>query len=183
MAIHDDQAGTPHPQREEFLPGRGRQSNSALDALGVITRSVMIIAVLATFVTAVALLIYGAFETWHFVEQLFFDPEHALTHDQVLLHAIEIIDLFLLATVVQVVALGLYQLYFNQDLHLPAWLKINNLDDLKSKLVGVTITVMSVFFLGRALTWTGEIGIIYLGGAVAAVIAALTFFLSRMGDH
>lgn len=173
----------PAPPPAKHLMDKDRQSNSVLDGLGFITRSVMLIAVIATFITAVALLIYGGFQTWEFVREVFFDPEHALSHDQVLLHSIEIIDLFLLATVVQVVALGLYQLYFNQDLHLPNWLKIEDLDDLKSKLVGVTITVMAVFFLGRALTWTGETSIVFLGGAVAMVIAALTYFLGRMGGH
>lgn len=173
----------PEAETRHRLMNRPRQTNAALDAIGFVSSAVMIIAVIATFCTAVALLIYGAFETWHFIEQMFFDPEHVLSHDQVLLHAIEIIDLFLLATVVQVVALGLYQLYFNQDLHLPNWLKIDNLDDLKSKLVGVTVTVMSVFFLGRALTWTGETAIVFLGGAVAMVIVALTYFLGRMGGH
>lgn len=100
-----------------------------------------------------------------------------------MLHAIEIVDLFLLATVVQVVSLGLYQLYFNQDLQLPRWLKIETLDDLKSKLVGVTITALAVYFLGRALTWQSGADIVYLGAAVAVVIAALTWFLSKIDHH
>jgi uncharacterized membrane protein YqhA len=82
-----------------------------------------------------------------------------------------------------VVSLGLYQLYFRQDLELPKWLKIDDLDDLKSKLVGVSITVMAVFFLGKVITWTGGIDILYLGGGAALVIAALTYFLSKIDHH
>ena len=149
---------------------------------GGFVRFVMLIPVIAIQIAAVALIVYGAIETWHFVESIFFAEDHGLSHDQILLLAIEIVDLFLLATVVQVVSLGLYQLYFHQDLQLPAWLKITTLDDLKSKLVGVVITVMSVYFLGRALTWTDGSGITYLGVAVAAVIVALTYFLSKMDN-
>jgi len=149
---------------------------------GGFVRLVMAVPVVAIQIAAVALIVYGAIETWHFVDAIFFDQDHAVSHDQILLLAIEIVDLFLLATVVQVVSLGIYQLYFNQDLQLPAWLKIRTLDDLKSKLVGVVITVMSVYFLGRAVTWTEGDGIIYLGVAIAAVIAALTYFLSKIDD-
>lgn len=148
--------------------------------LGAISRLVMLVPVLATFATAVALIWFGAAETVHLVGSIL-DPAHAVPRDELLLHAIEVVDLFLLATVIHVVALGLYQLYFHQDLELPAWLKIRSLDDLKSKLVGVTITVMAVFFLGKVITWPGDIGILYLGGGAAAVIAALTWFLGRMG--
>jgi uncharacterized membrane protein YqhA len=85
--------------------------------------------------------------------------------------------------VVQVVSLGLYQLYFDQDLELPNWLRIRTLDDLKSKLVGVAVTVLAVYFLGRAVTSAGGIDILYLGGASALVIGALTYFLSKIHSN
>ncbi|MHA6692322.1 YqhA family protein [Devosia sp. A449] len=154
-----------------------------LRLIGQLVSGVMIVPVVATMVAAVALIIYGTIESWHFVDGLFFSVEHRLTRDEVLLHAIELVDLFLLATVVQVVSLGLYQLYFNQDLQLPDWLKIRTLDDLKSKLVGVSVTVLAVYFLGRAITSSGGIDILYLGGATAVVIVALTWFLSTIDDH
>lgn len=150
---------------------------------GFITRWIIILPVIATTAAALALMVSGFIGTWRFVKELLFATEHPLTRDEALIHTIEIVDLFLLATVVQVVSLGLYQLYFKQDLELPRWLKITDLDDLKSKLVGVSITVMAVFFLGKAITWTAGIDILYLGGASAMVIVALTYFLSKIDRH
>jgi uncharacterized membrane protein YqhA len=147
---------------------------------GFVVRIAMLVPVIALSVASVALIVYGAFETRHLLTALF--GGHPVTRDEAILLAIEIVDLFLLATVVQVVSLGLYQLYFRQDLQLPRWLKIETLDDLKSKLVGVTITVLAVYFLGRAVVWETGIDILYLGGAVAVVIVALTYFLSKI-DH
>jgi len=149
---------------------------------GFVVRIAMLLPVLALSVTSVALIVYGTIETWHFLTALF-SSVHPLSRDEAMLLAIELVDLFLLATVVQVVSLGLYQLYFHQDLQLPKWLKISNLDDLKSKLVGVTITVLAVYFLGRALTWESGMDIVYLGGAVAVMIAALTWFLGKIDSH
>ena len=150
---------------------------------GFVTRAVILLPVLATTVAALALMIWGFLDTIRFVKELLFATEHPLTRDEALIQAIEIVDLFLLATVVQVVSLGLYQLYFREDLQLPNWLRIDDLDDLKSKLVGVSITVLAVFFLGKAITWDAGIDILYLGGAAALVIAALTYFLSKIDRH
>ena len=161
---------------------RDRPVSAPFRLAGHFTRGIMIIAVLATLVTAAALLVYGALETWTFLNDIWPNSAHPLSHDQVLLHAIELVDLFLLATVVEVVSLGLFQLYFRPDLDLPKWLRIDSLDDLKSKLVGVTVTVLAVFFLGQAIVWSGGPDILYIGGAIALMIAALTFFLRSM-DH
>ena len=162
-------------------PESDENSRNILMVGGFLVRLVMIVPVIALMISAIALIVYGAIETRHFISALF-DPEHAVSRDHAILLAIEIVDLFLLGTVVQVVSLGLYQLYFNQDLRLPKWLKIDTLDDLKSKLVGVTITVLAVYFLGRAVIWETGPDLLYLGGAVSVVIIALTWFLSKI-DH
>ncbi|MDB5623438.1 MAG: hypothetical protein JWR39_2001 [Devosia sp.] len=150
--------------------------------IGALVSRIIILPVIATMAASLALMIYGVGETWKFIQELFF-AAHPVSKDEALLHAIEIVDRVLLATVVQVVSLGLYQLYFNQDLALPRWLKIDNLDDLKSKLVGVAITVLAVYFLGRAVTWSSGPDIVYLGAASAVVIGALTYFLSKIDGH
>ncbi|WP_055048940.1 YqhA family protein [Devosia sp. A16] len=160
--------------------GEGRQGQGPFVIGGFVVRVAMLVPVIALSVASVALIVYGAFETRHLLTALF--GGHPVTRDEAILLAIEIVDLFLLATVVQVVSLGLYQLYFRQDLQLPRWLKIETLDDLKSKLVGVTITVLAVYFLGRAVVWETGVDILYLGSAVAVIIVALTYFLSKI-DH
>ena len=164
---------------EAARKARPWRDHPLLTALAGLIRVVTIIPVVATFVAAVALMVYGAIDTWHFVQALYFS-DHPAPREEALLLAIEIVDLFLLATVVEVVSLGLYQLYFNQDLDVPKWLKIETLDDLKSKLVGVTVTVMAVSFLGRVIAGGTSSDILYLGGGVALVIAALTFFLTKI---
>lgn len=141
----------------------------------------VLLTVLATAMTSAGLVVYGALETLHFFE-ITFGLGHAekADHNKILFTAIEIVDLFLLATVIQVVSLGLFQLYFAQDLALPAWLKIRNLDDLKAKLVGVLVTMLGVSFLGQVLVWDAGPNIAYLGAGVAVVAVALTFFLKKL---
>jgi uncharacterized membrane protein YqhA len=160
-----------------FAADRAARRQFALSIVGRAVRIVMLVPILATMLVALGLFAFGAWETWHFLLELYAGMPKAAA----LLLAIEIVDLFLLATVVQVVSLGLYQLYFDQDIRLPAWLKIETLDDLKAKLVGVVITVLAVFFLGKAVVWNTGVDILFLGGAVALVMVASTWFIARNG--
>jgi uncharacterized membrane protein YqhA len=165
------------PARTPAATERTARRQFALSIVGRAVRLVMLVPILATMLVALGLFAFGAWETWHFLVELYSGMPKAAA----LLLAIEIVDLFLLATVVQVVSLGLYQLYFDQDIRLPAWLKIETLDDLKAKLVGVVITVLAVYFLGQAVVWTTGIDILFLGGAVALVMVASTWFIARNG--
>lgn len=93
---------------------------------------------------------------------------------------IEVADVFLLAVVLYIMSLGLYELFIDDNLPLPAWLVIHTLEDLKEKLVGVVIVVLAVFFLGRVIESDEPIEVLYLGGGISLVIAALSYFSSRV---
>jgi hypothetical protein len=74
----------------------------------------------------------------------------------------------LLGTVMLIMALSLYELFFDSDLKLPARLEIHTFEDLKSNLVTVVIVVMAVTFLGpdRVLGRRGgPMGLWRCGGA------------------
>jgi uncharacterized membrane protein YqhA len=86
-------------------------------------------------------------------------------------------DYALLATVLYVLALGLYSLFVDDRVPMPAWLGIHDLGNLKELLAGVVVVAIAVIFLGQALTWDGESDLLAPGLASAAVIAALALFL------
>ena len=68
----------------------------------------------------------------------------------VALAVIEIIDLFLVATVAYITAAGLYKLFISdRRIELPTRLKINSLKDLEDKIIGVVVAALAVAFLGR----------------------------------
>lgn len=87
---------------------------------------------------------------------------------QVMLYFIEIFDLFLLGTVMLIMALSLHELFFDSDLKLPARLEIRTFDDLKSNLVTVVIVVMAVTFLGQIVSWDGEADLLSFGAVGGA---------------
>jgi uncharacterized membrane protein YqhA len=145
------------------------------------SRYLVVIAVLGSLVAAIALFVYGAVETVSVVLDTAAMAQVSSKGAKVLALAfIEIVDLFLLGTVFLIIALGLYELFVDDGLNLPKWLLIRTLDDLKNKLAGVVVVVMAVLFLGHVVTWDGQRELVGFGVAVAAVIAALTWFLASM---
>ena len=114
-------------------------------AIGIMVRFIMLAPALATFVLAVALLIQGLADTWQAVAGMSSGHSHHLV-----LTVLEIVDTFLVAMVVLVTSVGIYQLFINHRIPVPEWLRIYDIDDLKAKLIGVVITVLGVNFLGKS---------------------------------
>lgn len=142
------------------------------------SRFFIAIGVFGAFVAAVSLIIYAGLVVFQVTWDAFsqdISPEHAKT---LAVEFIELIDLFLLGTVLYIVALGLYELFIDDKLPMPRWLLIRDLDDLKDKLLGVIIVLLGVTFLGKVVTWDGNTDIVYFGAAIAAVIAALGGFVA-----
>jgi uncharacterized membrane protein YqhA len=140
----------------------------------LLARGTMLIAIVVTFVVATALLVYACYEIYEAIKLLLSGKSDGKT---ITLAAIEADDIFLLVTVLHVVAIGLYQLYIQDQIPLPEWLVIENIDDLKVTLSGVVILVLAVFFLGRAISGDASLNLLNMGGGIGAVILALTVFM------
>ena len=142
------------------------------------SRYLMLIAVFGSFAASVTLLIYGALETVITIRHTATVPVSRENSKQLILSCIEVVDLFLLATVFYITALGLYELFIDDRIKVPIWLEIHTIEDLKTKLTSVIVVVLSVLFLSEVVRWNGGTNILPLGGGIALVIAAQTYFLS-----
>ena len=143
------------------------------------SRYLIIIAVLGSLLASVLVTIFAG---WSILRIVLAILSRGLTAQDIGEHvavgAIELIELFLLGTVLYVIALGIYQLFIEQDIHLPAWLEIHTLDNLKERLLSTVLLMLAVSFLGFAVTWDGTMNILALGGATGLVIAGLAYTLS-----
>ena len=121
------------------------------------SRYVVIAAVLGALAASLSLFVDGLAETAVVITQTIAKAEVSSKGAKALaLEFIEIVDLFLLGTVMLMIALGLYELFIDADLQLPDWLQIRTFDDLKHKLIGVVIVVLAVLFLGHGVAWDGQ---------------------------
>ena len=136
------------------------------------SRYMILLAVIGSLIGAVTILGLGVFEVVQEILRVGSDT-YKLKHTA---HAfIEITDVFLVGTVLFLVAVGLYELFIDDKVTLPRTLRIDSLEDLKKKMVGVIVLSISVLFLGQVADWDGSKPILKLGVATAAVIIALTW--------
>jgi uncharacterized membrane protein YqhA len=140
------------------------------------SRYLVIFAVLGCLTLATLLFVYSLVNSFDLVVATI---ERRISGKKMAVEAIGYVDLFLLATVVYIVALGLYELFIDDSLVVPDWLMIRTLDDLKAKLLGVVVTVLGVLFLGQIVTWDGERDLLGYGVAIALVIGAITFYTRK----
>ena len=138
------------------------------------SRYLVIIAVVGAYLAATIVIIYSGLLLVRTVFELFTHPEQ-FPHSarQIVLECIEVIDAFLL---------GLYVLFINPASNAPRWLRVHDFDDLKARLLGVIIVVLSVFFLEQVINWDGKQDILSLGIAEALMIGVISLAI-RIHQH
>lgn len=148
--------------------------------LAGLTRYLVVAPIGGLFIAAVVLTVVAVVDVFKITY------EAATAHgslNQTVVGFIEVADIFLLAVVLYIMALGLYELFIDPDLPLPEWLVVRSLEDLKEKLVGVVVVVLAIFFLGRLIESDNPQEALYLGVGIAAVIASLAYFAKSVLLH
>ncbi len=92
------------------------------------------------------------------------------------------LDIFLIASVLAITALSLYELFIG-DLDVPEGLVVRNLDALKARLVGIIVVVLGTTFLEHLTQWVDPQGTLLFGLAIAAVSAALALLYRSAASH
>jgi uncharacterized membrane protein YqhA len=137
------------------------------------TRYVVFVPALASIIGAVLLMIQGSVEMCLVVYK-------AIVTDYLLKESVvdvlTAIDAILLGTVLLVIGYGLYELFIDPDLPVPAWLRVKDLDDLKSKLIGVVVAIIAVVFVGVFVDSNRASEVIAYGVGAGAIVVALAAF-------
>lgn len=143
-----------------------------------ISRYVILIAVIALLIATVAVIFFGLISTVIIVVESYshghFGAEGAR---ELSVELIEMIDLFLLGTILFITAAGLQELFVDPGLGeiIPEWMSVSNIEQLKFNLLVVVVVMLSVLFLGVVASYelTEGAGIFDFGVAIAAVVLAV----------
>jgi uncharacterized membrane protein YqhA len=92
-----------------------------------------------------------------------------------IVEVVEFVHTFLVGTVLYITAAGLYQLFI-QEIQFPPWLKIDSTEELETNLIGVTVVVLAVNFMGTVFVRPTE-NLLQYGAGIALPIAALGLFI------
>jgi uncharacterized membrane protein YqhA len=143
-------------------------------------RYMVVIAVFGLLAGALITFGWGVYGVWEYAAALIDGDQTAG-----LVRVLGMIDTFLLATVILVFAVGLWELFVG-ELDLPDWLEITTLDDLKAKLADVIVLVVAIKALEKlttakkpldALLYAGASGLIVLGLTLSSIVK-----LKKRGD-
>lgn len=138
-----------------------------------LTRYAVIVPSIASIVGALLLMAQGSIEM---VLVVIDSIANQSALKDVIVAVLTAVDAILLGTVLLVIGYGLYELFIDTDLQVPAWLQINNLDDLKSKLIGVVAAIIAVVFVGVFVDSNRASDVISYGLGAGAILAGLAIF-------
>ena len=144
------------------------------------SRYVVLIAVIGLLLASIAVYVFGGIMTVSVIVEGYqegFNAEGARAFSTDL---IELIDLFLLGTVMFMTSIGLYELFVDPEIKIPKWLSVGNVEELKFNLVVVISVMLMVLFLGAAagdsesalhrLAYGGGIALVIVAGSVALLL-------------
>lgn len=152
------------------------------------SRFFVVVAVVASMVAALTMLYITTVDLWYAVLHVvhYADPglsaeARKVLHDDTVTHIVEVVDGYLLATVMLIFALGLYELFVSdidearESRTSSKILVIESLDDLKTRLAKVILMILIVKLFEHAvkIELGGALELLYLGAAIALVGLAL----------
>jgi uncharacterized membrane protein YqhA len=139
------------------------------------TRYLVLVPILGLAIAAAAMFAFGGLGLIVFVVRSI--GESSSGHGAVILPIfglLEYVHQFLIGTVLYITAMGLFQLFI-QDVPLPLWMKTESAEDLETNLVGVTVVVLAIEFLGAV--FGRQENLLTYGAGIALPIAALALFI------
>ena len=140
-----------------------------------LSRYLVLIAVIGLMLAAMAVFVFGGITTVNIIIEAFESGQYNAVGARLLsIEFIEMIDLFLLGTILLITSVGLYQLFINSHMELPEWLVVTDLEQLKFNLLAVIVVMLVIFFLGAAAgDFAKSDGILDFGLAIGAVLAGV----------
>ena len=137
------------------------------------TRYAVVIPAIASILGALLLMVQGSIEMIRVI------IDAAINGTKLKLTIVDVltaVDAILLGTVLLVIGYGLYELFIDEDLSVPVWLQVHDLDDLKSKLIGVVVALIAVIFVGVFVDVNRSEDVITFGVGAGALVTGLAIF-------
>ena len=150
-----------------------------------LARLTVVLPVVVLVLSGVGAYIYGTAMAVHSVVDI---ADHPFYEHNLRLFLIEI-DLFLIGATLIIAAIGLYELFVaridpaNSRRPMPDWLVMNDLNDLKARVISMIILVSAVSFADVLLEFGNELKVLYLAAGVGIFIIALTIYLKFSSDN
>ncbi|WP_139651071.1 YqhA family protein [Raoultibacter phocaeensis] len=174
---YDEEVSFPEGLSQKDYAKKAARKTKRGDLIVGWSRFIAIGPVLGLLLGAIVLTVISLLTTGHVVIETI---QGTLDTKGLLVEFVELADIFLLAVVLYVMALGLYSLFISDDLPLPHWLEFHTLNDLKEKLIAIVGVALAVYFFGRVVGGDTPTNVLLEGVGISAVIIALAYFMKNV---
>ncbi len=156
------------------------------------SRLVVLVAVIASLLVSFAVFYMASADVFIMLAHLLHYPQlepaqRAILHDETIKHVVQVVDGYLLATVLLIFALGMYELFISRidqadEASASRILSVRNLDDLKNRLAKVILMILVVKFFEHAIgmTFTSARDMLSFAGGIALI--GLALYLTHAAD-
>jgi uncharacterized membrane protein YqhA len=138
-----------------------------------LTRYAVFVPAVASIIGALLLMAQGSISIVMIVVDAVFNDAYL---KETIVEVLTAVDAILLGTVLLVIGYGLYELFVDNRLEVPEWLEVRDLDDLKSKLIGVVVAIIAVVFVGVFVDTNRAADVVAYGVGAGALVAGLALF-------
>lgn len=138
-----------------------------------LTRYAVVVPAIASMIGALLLMAQGSIAIVSVVIEAVFNNSYLKV---TIVDVLTAVDAILLGTVLLVIGYGLYELFVDDRIEVPSWLQVKDLDDLKSKLIGVVVAIISVVFVGVFVDANRASEVLAYGLGAGALVAGLALF-------
>jgi len=161
------------------------------------SRLIVIIAVVTSLITSLAMFYIATADAYFMISHLgdyissdLSQEARSVMRATTVTHVVEIVDGYLLATILLIFSLGLYELFIGkiekaeQSETSSSVLLIHSLDDLKNRLAKVILMILIVKFFEHAIAmkFNDALDLLFLAGGIALIGVAL-YLTHTSDDH
>ncbi len=139
------------------------------------TRYLILVPIIGLLIAAAGFFVFGGFNLIRLMIDALLHGIDAHGTVPFEVEVVEYVHAFLIGTVLYITAVGFYQLFID-EIKFPSWLKIDSTEELETNLIGVTVVVLAVHFMGIVFTDDPQY-LLEFGIGIAAPIAALALFV------
>ena len=145
-------------------------------------RYFVLLGVIGLGLISVVAFLWGLAETVVLIVTLATSPPSESADKTVLVGLLRELDIYLIAAVLVITALSLYELFIG-DLDVPDGLIVRDVDALKARVIGIVVVVLGTTFLEHLVQWVDPQATLLFSLAIAAVVLTLALLYRSSADH
>ncbi|MBP7689364.1 MAG: YqhA family protein [Thermoflexales bacterium] len=142
---------------------------------------IVVLPIITLFISAMLFGVYGTYLAIEIVVKALSKPEY-LEVTSLATKFFSVVDVYLLAIVLYIFAIGLYELFIG-ELQVADWIQIHSIDQLKAKLASLITLFVAIAFTKQLVEWQNPVETLLFGAATGILTLVLIQYYKAKEAH